>query len=56
MAPKVTLTYFGVRARAELIRLILKAGEIEFEDKRISQQEWPEIKPSELQALAVLVL
>ncbi len=50
MAPKVTLTYFDLRARAELARLIMAAGEIEFEDKRVSS-EWPELKPSEYTSL-----
>ncbi len=47
MSPKVKLTYFEIRGRAELVRLILKAGGVEFEDKRISQENWPAIKASE---------
>ncbi len=48
MAPKVVLTYFGVRARAELIRLILKAGGVDFEDNRLTQEEWPALKQGEI--------
>ena len=46
MAPKVTLTYFGARARGELVRLILAYGGIDYEDIRLTQEEWPAIKPS----------
>jgi len=46
MAPKVVLTYFDVRARAELTRLILKAGGVDFEDKRITGEQWGSLKPS----------
>ncbi len=47
MSPKVTLTYFDARARAELIRLILRVGEVDFVDNRISQEEWPALKQSQ---------
>ena len=47
MAP-ITLIYFDVRARAELIRMALVYGGLEFEDKRIPfyADEWYEMKPS----------
>ena len=38
------LLYFNGAGRAEAIRLMLHAGGIEFDDKRIGFQEWPEIK------------
>ena len=38
------LTYFNARGRAEVIRLLLKAGNKEFEDVRITKEEWPELK------------
>ncbi len=45
--PKVVYTYFDARARGELPRLIMKAGGIEFEDKRLDRREWsPELKQS----------
>lgn len=37
--PKLKLSYFRVRGRAELIRLTLAAGGVPFEDERISLEE-----------------
>ena len=44
--PTLKLTYFDIRGRGELIRLILNYGQIKFEDKRISFEEFPELKES----------
>jgi len=47
MAPVVKLTYFNLHGKAEHIRLILHAGKVEFEDKRIeSMEEWGIMKPT----------
>ena len=46
MAPKVQLLYFDGYGRAEIIRIILNYGGIEFEDKRVTWDTWPQIKPS----------
>merc|ERR1712038_384153 len=46
MAPKVQLLYFDGRGRGEIIRMILTYGGVEFEDKRVSFEEWPQIKPT----------
>lgn len=40
------LKYFAVRGTAEPIRYLFKYGNIEFEDERISREEWPELKES----------
>lgn len=40
MAPKYVLTYFNVRGRAEATRLMFKAAGAEFEDRRITFEEW----------------
>jgi glutathione S-transferase len=45
MAP-LKLTYFNLRARAELSRLILAYAGVEYEDIRVDQSRWPEHKPS----------
>lgn len=45
MAPKVTLIYFDFKGRAEAARLALHMGGIEFEDKRLSREEFAEFKP-----------
>ena len=39
------LTYFNIRGRAELIRLILTQAGVQYEDKRITKEEWGELKP-----------
>ena len=33
--PKIKLTYFNIEGKAELIRLLLHAGNFEFEDFRV---------------------
>ena len=40
------LTYFNLKGRAELARLILAQAEVPYEDCRISKEEWQSIKPS----------
>lgn len=40
------LTYFEVRARGELCRMVLHAAGQEFQDVRITFEEWPKLKPS----------
>ena len=40
----IKLTYFNLRGRAELARLILAQAEVEYEDKRIQREEWPTLK------------
>jgi prostaglandin-H2 D-isomerase / glutathione transferase len=41
----ITLHYFDGKARAELARLILAAGDIKYNDVRLSFEEWPSKKP-----------
>eukprot|EP00879_Flechtneria_rotunda_P004904 GHRR01005178.1.p1 GENE.GHRR01005178.1~~GHRR01005178.1.p1 ORF type:complete len:218 (+),score=60.93 GHRR01005178.1:172-825(+) len=41
----LTLIYFNLPARAEVARLLLTIGKIDFEDKRIDREEWPALKP-----------
>merc|ERR1712244_155721 len=50
MAPKVKLTYFNLRGRAEPSRLLLAYGGIKYEDCRLTPafedpKEWSELKP-----------
>ena len=47
MAPKYKLIYFNSRGRAEPIRMIFAHCEVDFEDKRVTSDEWKEMKPSE---------
>lgn len=42
---QITLHYFDGRARAELARLILAAGDIKYNDIRLSFDQWPSQKP-----------
>ncbi|XP_066304185.1 glutathione S-transferase 1-like [Branchiostoma lanceolatum] len=46
MAPKYKLTYFDVRSRGEPTRLIFAAAGVEYEDVRLTFEEWPPIKPT----------
>eukprot|EP00933_Yihiella_yeosuensis_P048276 TRINITY_DN4438_c1_g2_i1.p1 TRINITY_DN4438_c1_g2~~TRINITY_DN4438_c1_g2_i1.p1 ORF type:complete len:228 (-),score=58.01 TRINITY_DN4438_c1_g2_i1:142-825(-) len=46
MAPKITLTYFNIEAAAEKARLALVMTGTEFEDKRVSFEEWGALKPT----------
>ena len=47
MGKKIVLTYFDGRGRAEPIRMCLAHGGIKFEDKRVEQAQWPQLKDSE---------
>lgn len=38
--------YFDMRGRAEIIRMVLSAADKEFEDIRLSREEWEKMKPS----------
>lgn len=40
MAPKYVLTYFDIRGRGEVTRLLFKVAGVEFEDKRLTFEEW----------------
>ncbi|KRT81981.1 Glutathione S-transferase [Oryctes borbonicus] len=42
----VKLTYFDIRGLGEPIRYLLKYSGINFEDDRISFDDWPKLKPS----------
>ena len=45
MAPqKVKLVYFNGRGRAELARMIAAAGDIKYENVRMSREEFAKIK------------
>ena len=38
------LTYFGVYARAEPVRMLLAHAKVEFEDERITFEQWGALK------------
>ena len=40
--PTVKLSYFDIQGRAEIIRILLHAGNIDFEDQRIPFDGWPD--------------
>ncbi|CAH1796833.1 unnamed protein product, partial [Owenia fusiformis] len=40
------LTYFNLRGRAELTRMIFASKGIEYEDIRVEFKDWPEVKPT----------
>ena len=49
--PHYKLTYFNLRARAELSRLVFAAAGVQYEDVRIDQSNWPALKPRRLRRL-----
>ena len=43
--PTYKLTYFDARGSAEVIRLIFAQAGVEYEDNRLTSEEWAEFKP-----------
>ena len=43
---KYTLIYFNLRGRAEVTRLIFAQAGVEYEDRRLTNEEWAEMKPT----------
>nr|XP_022338768.1 glutathione S-transferase-like [Crassostrea virginica] len=43
--PKYVFTYFDGRGRGEPARMLFAVAGVAFEDRRISQEEWPALKP-----------
>jgi len=46
--PALKYTYFNVKGRGETVRLLLAAGGMRYEDKRVEFAEWPALKPKTL--------
>ncbi|RDD47888.1 S-crystallin SL11 [Trichoplax sp. H2] len=44
--PQYKLTYFDIRARAEVARYLFALAGVEYEDKRVTQEEWQKMKPN----------
>lgn len=44
MPPKIKLSYFDIKGVAEPIRFLLAYGKIDYEDHRISLEDWPKVK------------
>ena len=42
--PAIKLVYFNGAGRAEIVRLILAQGGVEYTDERIEGKDWPEVK------------
>lgn len=40
---EATLTYFDIRGRAELARIVLEYSGTKYTDKRVTFEEWPEV-------------
>ena len=45
MPNKIKLTYFNLRGRAEVSRLMLAHKGVEYEDNRITGDQWKALKP-----------
>ena len=46
MPNKIKLTYFNLRGRAESARLMLVYKGIDYEDNRITKEQWATVKPN----------
>ena len=46
MPNKIKLTYFNLRGRAESARLMLAYKGIDYEDNRITKEQWATVKPN----------
>ena len=44
---KVKITYFDVRGRGELARLVLEAAKKDYEQVTVDFAEWPKMKPGD---------
>jgi len=44
--PTYKLTYFDLRGRGEIIRLMFVAAGVPYEDNRVERSKWPELKAS----------
>ena len=44
--PTYKLTYFDARGRGETIRFVFAQAGVEYEDNRITKEEWAQLKPS----------
>ena len=46
--PKYKLVYFNNKGLAEIARMLFLLADVEFEDHRITVEQWPDVKPSKL--------
>lgn len=46
---KIKLFYFDTRGRGEALRVILHQAKVDFEDVRLTQEEWAKLKSGEVQ-------
>ena len=44
---KYTVHYFNIKGRGEIVRLMLVAAGVDFEDNRVQGDDWPKLKPSQ---------
>lgn len=47
MPESYKLVYFAGKGRGEISRLLFAAAGVKYEDKRITFEDWPKVKPSE---------
>lgn len=45
-ASEMKLTYFDLRARGEITRMLFALAEVKYEDNRVTGESWTNFKPS----------
>ena len=44
---KYTLVYFDAPGRAEVSRILFALADVEYEDRRVTGEEWAKLKPGQ---------
>lgn len=50
------LHYFDVRGRGEIVRMLFKLAQVEFEDIRVTQGEWTDVKHGKFVVVVFLLI
>ena len=54
--PEYKLYYFDGKARAEATRMLFNLADQPFQDIRVTNEEWMEMKPSKVHDTAIIII